>query len=51
MADDDAALHNAVIVKFIRANLLVHFFNGVRGNAEVAGRVAVFYGGKVVAVF
>lgn len=51
MADDDAALHNAVIVKLVGANLLVHFFNGVRGNAEVAGRVAVFNGGKVVAVF
>ena len=51
MADDDAALHNAVSVQLVGANLLVHFFNGVGSNAEVAGRVAVFYGGKVVAVF
>ena len=47
MADDDAALHNAVIVKLVGVNLLVHFFNGVRGNAEVAGRVAVFNGGAM----
>ncbi len=51
MADDDTLGHDAVIAYVVVTNLAVHLLDGLCGNAEVVGRVAVFDGGNVVAVF
>ena len=51
MADNDALRHDSVITDMIIAYLTIHLLDGLGGRAEVAGGVAVFYGGDIVAIF
>ena len=51
MADNDALRHDSVITDMVIAYLTIHLLDGLGGRAEVAGSIAVFYGGDIVAVF
>ena len=51
MADDDAALHDAVCIQPVGADLPEHFQNGFPADVPVIVGIAVFQRQRIVAVF